>query len=257
MKKKSIFGNFISLMLVICCIGPYLYIFIKTFLQEQGGFTFEYYYKALFATSQFLAQFWKSLLYGIVIVTGQVMVSMFAGYGFAKCYFKGKNIMFMTLMILMIMPVQVTLVPNYMLMHQLDLLNTFYSIAFPAMFLPLGSFIMTQSFRAISNEVIDAARLDGCNLLQIIFKIAVPISKSGLICVILLAFLDSWNMVEQPIVFLKDFHDYPLSVALASIQTSEPAVQFVCCLLVMVPPLFLFTYFNQEIIEGIVIGREK
>lgn len=256
MKKKNIVGTLVSFLLVICCVGPYLYIFIKTFWQEQGGFTFEYYYKALFSTSQFLRQFWMSIFYGIVIVAGQVIISIFAGYGFAKCNFKGKNIMFMTLMVLMIMPVQVTLVPNYMLMYQLDLLNTFYAIAFPAMFLPLGTFIMTQSFRAISNEVIDAAKLDGCNLFQTLFKIAVPISKSGLICVVLLAFLDSWNMVEQPIVFLKDFHDYPLSVALASIQTSEQAVQFVCCLLVMLPPLFLFTYFNQEIIEGIAIGRE-
>ena len=257
MKRKNKTMSVISILLVSCCVGPYLYVFIKTFLQTDGGGTLEFYYKALFATSQFLRQFWKSLLYGILIVAGQVLVSIFAGYGFAKYHFKGKNVMFLMLMILMILPVQVTLVPNYMLMYQLELLDTFSSIALPAMFLPLGTFIMTQSFRAISSEIIDAAKLDGCNLFEIIFKIVVPITKNGIVCVALLAFLDSWNMVEQPIVFFKDFHDYPLSVALASIQIAEPAVQYVCCFLVILPPLFLFTYFNNEIIEGIAVGREK
>ena len=256
MKKKSMLGTLISLLLILCCVGPYLYLFIKTFWQGADGITFEYYYKALFETSQYLNQFWKSLLYAVVIVSVQVLVSIFAGYGFAKCDFKGKNVLFFMLMVLMIIPVQVTLVPNYMIMYESGFLNTFYSIALPVMFLPLGTFIMTQSFRAIPNEIIEAARLDGCNLLQIIFKIATPIAKNGLVCIILLGFLDCWNMVEQPIVYLEDFHDHPLAVALASVQPAEPQIQFVCCLLVILPPLFLFAFFNKEIVEGLAVERE-
>ena len=256
MKRKKLIGSCISLILIFICFAPYVYIFIKSFLQENGNFTLQYYYDAFLATSQFLLQFWRSLLYGLVIVIGQILVSIFAGYGFAKCHFRGKNAMFLVLMIFMIMPVQVTLVPNYMLMQDLNLLNTFYAIALPAIFVPLGTFIITQSFRSISNDVMDASRLDGCSLFQTIFRIAVPMSKSSVICVILLSFLDSWNMVEQPIVLLNDFRKYPLAVALASVQTEEPTVQLVCCLLVILPPLFLFSFFHRELLEGIAIGKE-
>ena len=82
-------------------------------------------------------------------------------------------------------------------------------------------------------------------------------NKSGLVCVTLLSILDGWNMVEQPIVYLKNFEDYPISVALATTSPTDSAVKLVCCMLVVLPPLFLFLYFNRELVEGIAIGGEK
>lgn len=257
MKKKNIFSGAVSLVLVFLCLAPFAYILFQGLLSDDGSLTAGYYYKVFLASPQYLFRFWKSLALSLVIAAGQVLASTLAGYGFAKCRFPGKNAMFFLLMALMIMPLQVTLVPNYMVLDKMGLLNTYYALALPAIFVPLGTFIMTQSFKAVPNEIIDAARLDGCGTLQVLWRIAIPMNKSGLVCTLLLSFLDGWNMVEQPMIYLKEFADYPISVALASVATENPTVQLVCCVLVMLPPVFLFAYFNQELVEGITLGREK
>lgn len=116
---------------------------------------------------------------------------------------------------------------------------------------------MTQSFRAVPNSYIEAARLDGCGTLGTLLRIAAPLSKSGLVCTMLLSFLDGWNMVEQPMVYLEDFSLYPISVGLASVPPSSPTIQLVACVLVALPPLFLFAFYNRELVEGITLGGEK
>ena len=103
----------------------------------------------------------------------------------------------------------------------------------------------------------EAARLDGCGTIGIICRISAPMNRAGMVCTLLLSFLDGWNMVEQPMVYLENFGRYPISVALASVPPEDPTVQLVCCILTVLPPLFLFTYFNRELVEGIALGGEK
>lgn len=257
MRKHHRLSAIVAFFLTLVCVVPFLYVFGMGLRSTQGGLTLEYYYEVFLAQSQYLVRFWKSLALSLCIAAGQVAVSTLAGYGFAKCRFPGKNVLFFLLMVLMIMPLQVTLVPNYLILSEIGLLDTYFALALPAIFLPLGTFIMTQSFKAIPNEVIDAAKVDGCGTWKVICRIATPINKSGLVCTMLLSFLDAWNMVEQPMVYLKDFAKYPISVALASVPPEDPTIQLVCCILVALPPLFLFSYFNRELVEGIAAGGEK
>ena len=257
MKVKCNLSHIIPIILTLFCVLPYLYILSRSFLSVDGSITLDYYYEVFLSETQYLLRFWKSLILATVIAVCQVIVSTLAGFGFAKCRFPGRNIIFFSPMVLMIMPLQVTLVPNYLMLEKLELLDTYYALALPAIFVPLGTFIMTQSFKSVSNDVIDAARLDGCGTLEVICRVATPMNKSGLVCTMLLSFLDGWNMVEQPIVYLKDFTKYPISVSLASVPPDDPAVQLVCCILVALPPLFLFAYYNQELVEGIAIGGDK
>ncbi len=257
MTKSGKIAQLIAVILVLICVSPFVYVFAKSFIGSDGSYTLTYYYKTFLGTSQYLVRFWKSLSLCICIAAGQVIASTLAGFGFAKFRFPGKNVVFFLLMILMIMPLQVTLVPNYIILDEMGLMNTYYALALPAIFVPLGTFIMTQSFKAVPNEVIEAAKLDGCGTLGILTRIAIPMNKSGLVCTMLLSFLDGWNMVEQPIVYIEEFIDLPLAVALASVPPEDPTVQLVCCILVILPPLFLFSYFNRELVEGIVIGKEK
>ena len=256
MTKSGKIAQIIAFLLVLLCITPYVYVFFGS-LTGPEGFTLEYYFKTFLGSTQFLVRFWKSLALCLCIAAGQVIASALAGFGFAKYHFPGKNVVFFLLMILMIMPLQVTLVPNYIILDEMGLMNTYRGLALPAIFVPLGTFIMTQSFKSIPNEVLEAAKLDGCGILGLLTRIAVPMNKSGLICTMLLSFLDGWNMVEQPIVYIEEFIDLPIAVALASVPPEDPTVQLVCCMLVIVPPLALFCYFNRELAEGIVIGREK
>ena len=257
MSKSGKIAQAVSILLVLLCVTPFVYVFIQSFIGSDGQFTLDYYYKTYLGTSQYLTRFWKSLLLCVCIAAGQVLASTLAGYGFAKCKFPGKNVFFFLLMILMIMPLQVTLVPNYIILDEMNLMNTYYALALPAIFVPLGTFIMTQSFKSIPNDIIEAAKLDGCSTMNILTKIAIPMNKSAIVCTMLLSFLDGWNMVEQPIVYIEEFIDLPISVALASVPPEDPTVQLVCCILVTLPPLFLFCYFNRELVEGIVIGKEK
>lgn len=249
-------SSLISPLLMALCVVPFVYILFQGFF-SGGAFTLHGYYQVYLAQTQYLARFWRSLLLCLIIALGQAAVSVLAGYGFAKCAFPGRNTIFFLLMLLMIMPLQVTLVPNYLMLDELNLIGTDHALIWPMVFAPLGTFIMTQCYRSISASIVEAAQLDGCTTLGIILRIAAPISKSGLVCAALLSFLDGWNMVEQPIIFLQDFDRYPLSVSLATTPPGDPILQLVCFVLVVIPPLLLFSYFQTELVEGIVIGGEK
>lgn len=256
MKKKTIGATTLTLCLTLLCLIPYVYIFFTSFFTSTGV-GFSAYYEVFLAENQYLLRFWKSLALSLVIAVAQLFVSTLAGYGFAKSKFPGKDALFFLLMVMMILPLQVTLVPNYLMLKELNLLNTVYALALPAIFIPLGTFIMTRSFQSVPNAIIEAARLDGCNSLGIIWHICVPMNKSGLVCTLLLSFLDSWNMVEQPMVYMEDVAQYPISVSLATTPSGDPKVQLVCCILAALPPLFLFANYKKELVEGISIGGEK
>ncbi len=257
MKKKKwlALGFALALFLAALCLAPFLYVLFSSVMTGKG-FTLKYYYDVFLATPKYLLRFWLSAGLALAIAGGQLIVSTLAGFGFAKCKFPGRNAIFFFLMVLMILPLQVTLVPNYIVLEKLRLLDTYKSLMLPAIFIPLGTFIMTQGFRAIPGEIIDAAKIDGCGTLQIILRVALPINKNGFVCTLLLSFLDGWNMVEQPIAYIKDASRWPLSVLLASTLPSNPTVRLVCCVLAIIPPLFLFVYFHQELVKGITLGKE-
>ena len=256
-EKRHVLSTLFAGIVIILCLVPFLVVFVGGFWQEETGVSVQAYYDVFLGSPRYLFRFWRSLGLCLCITAGQIVVSVMAGYGFAKCTFPGKGVMYFFLMILMVLPLQVTLVPNYIMLDQMDLLGTDGALILPGIFVPLGTFIITQSFRAVPDDVVDVARLDGCGLWRILLQVAVPIAKGGIVCAGLLAFLDAWNMVEQPIAYLKDFTRYPISVALAYVTPSESARQFVCCILVMLPPLFLFTCCHREMVEGIVFGEEK
>lgn len=248
--------SLVILLLAFVCVVPFLIVLLGS-LWSEGQFSVRAYYDVFLASPQYLYRFWKSMGLGIGIVIGQIIVSIMAGYGFAKCKFPGRNIIYFFLMILMILPIQVTLVPNYIMLDKLQMLGTAKALIFPAIFLPFGALLMNQGFKSVSDEIIDQAKVDGCNLAETILLIAVPMCKGSVICVGILSFLDAWNMVEQPIAYLKDFEQYPLAVALAYTSPDYSMCQFACCLLALLPPLALFAFFSKELVEGIVFGEEK
>lgn len=255
-KLRNILSGVFVLLLVIICVLPFIYIFLRSFIVFEKV-TLQAYYDVFLGSPKFLFRFWKSMGMSVCIAAGQLVVSVLAGYGFAKYKFKGRDILFFLLMVLMTLPVQVTLVPNFIMLNNLRLLDSYAALILPSIFVPLGTFILTQSFKSISESVIDAAMLDGCGVPRIITMVAVPMNKSGLVCVLLLSFLDAWNMVEQPVAYLKEFNQYPISVALAYTPPADPSIQMVCCILVVIPALFLFTLFNKELVEGIVLAEVK
>lgn len=234
---------------------PFCFLFLRSFW--DGGVTLQPYYDVFLSTSRYLDSFWRSLGLTCTVAVGQLAVSVPAGFCFAKRSFPGKRVLAFLLVVLLVLPVQVTLVPNYLMLKNLGLLNTYAALILPALFAPLGTFLLGQSFRSIPNALLDAARLDGCGTIGLLWRIVMPMRKGTMACVAILAFLDAWNMVEQPLAYLRSFQEYPLSVGLAYAAPQGVAVQMVCCLLAALPPLFLFAFFSQDLVDGIVLGEVK
>lgn len=260
MKKKermNPLATLVALAMGAVCVVPFAYILLRAGVGEDGSATGLNYYNVFLAEPYYLLRFFRSLALAAVVAVGNLVVSTLAGFGFAKFRFPGKNGMFFFLMVLMILPLQVTLVPNYQVLSAMGLLNTYAALALPAIFTPLSTFILTQTFRAVPGELLDAARLDGCSIWGLLLRVAVPMNKGGMACALLLSFLDGWNMVEQPIVYLDDFADYPIAVALSTVRTGSVGIQLAACALVMIPPVLLFAVYHRELTEGISLGRDK
>lgn len=213
--------------------------------------SFSQYSTVLLKSPEYLLKFWNSVFYVLPIVLFQLVVAAGASYCFARVETKFRSIVFFTYIILMLMPYQVTLVPNYIIMDKLSLLNTRWAIILPGIFSPFSVFILTKFMRRIPVSVVEAAKLDGAGEWQIFSKIYMPLCRSTLYSVAILVFIDYWNMVEQPLILLSDQELYPLSVFLSKINEGDTGIALAIAVIYMVPPVLLFLYSEDYLIDGI------
>ena len=251
-----IFSAAATALLLLAILVPFFQVLQGALFPQGTGFSLEAVYKVFLATPEYLLVFWRIIALCALMVGGQVVLSVLAGMGFAKYDFPGKKLWFFLLLVVMVLPLQVTLVPNFRILGTLNLLDTQWALVLPALFAPLGTFLMTQNFRAVPDEILEAAQLDGASTFTILWRILVPCGKNSLACVIVLTFLEAWNMVEQPMAYLKKPTQYPLSVSLATTGARDPAVQLACCLLALLPPLLLFLGLHKELVQGIALQED-
>ena len=209
-------------------------------------FSLEQYYQAFLRRPKFLRMFWNSLLITVPIVVTQSIVSLFASFAFAKLKFPFRDKLFFVFIILLILPSQVTMVPNYIVLQQLGLLDSLAALILPSAFTAFGVCLLRQYMRYIPDETIEAARIDGAGTFKILFQIVVPQVRGGIASMMILTFIDAWNMVEQVIVFITDREKYPLSVALSEFSDSDVGIVFACGVIFMIPPLLLYLYHSKE-----------
>ena len=219
--------------------------------------SFEAYFQLLLSRPDYLVKFWNSLWLTVTIVGGQVVISSLAGYSFSKLKFRGSSTLFYLVIVMMMMPYQVTLVSNFIVLEKLRLVGKYVAVILPMVFYSFGVFLMKQSFDAVPDEVLDASAIDGASEVQQLISMALPMSKPGLGSLIILGFLDAWNMVELPLVLLGDRSQYPLSIFLAQIITDNMALGFSCSVLALIPPLLVFLFFEDELVEGIMFSNLK
>lgn len=212
---------------------------------------FDQYENVLFKNPQYLLKFWNSMILTVPIVVFQIFVALLASYGFARFSGKLRSIVFFTYVILMLMPYQVTLVPNYLVSEWLGLLDTRLAIILPGIFSPFAVFILTKFMRRIPYAIIEAAKLDGAGEIQMFFRICLPMSKGIIYSVAILIFIDYWNMVEQPLVLIKNTDLHPLSVFLSQINTGDSALAFAVASIYMIIPILTFLYSEDYIVEGV------
>lgn len=268
MKKSKLIIKYTMLCLLTAVfLFPVIYMIACSFMQEsqvismldftKGEYkglniipekaTLLQHYQVYFRRPEFLLKFWNSVIMTLPTVAGQVIVSVLAAFAFAKLRFPFRDKLFFLYIILLILPLQVTLVPNYIILEKLDLMNSFLAVILPGTFSAFGICLLRQSIMYIPDASIEAARIDGAGCIRIFTSIILPQIKGGLITLVLLCFIDNWNIVEQPLIYFDSSAMYPLSVSMSEISTSTQSVIFACGVMFMIPPLLIFTYGHKDI----------
>ena len=215
--------------------------------------SFSQYGTVLLRSPDYLFKFWNSVVLVVPITVLQTVFALLASYGFARFQTRARSFLFFVYIVIMLMPYQVTLVPNFLVADFLGILDTRWAIWLPGIFSPFAVFILTKFMRRVPKAVIEAAKLDGAGEWQIFSRVMVPMARNIIVSVLLLVFIDYWNMVEQPLVLLTgDAVDlYPLSVFLSKINTGDAGLAFAVATVYLVIPLSVFLYFEDELVEGV------
>ena len=214
--------------------------------------SFEQYFKVLILSPEYMLKFWNSFLYVVPIVVFQLAVASLASYGFARYRGKVREVIFFSYIILMLMPYQVTLVPNYLVSNWLNIIDTRWAIWLPGFFSPFAVYMLTKYMRRIPKSIYEAAEIDGAGEWQIFTRICLPNCRGGLASIAILLFIDYWNMVEQPLILLSNDQLHPLSVFLSKINSGEISLAFAVAVIYMVLPMMVFLYGEEYLVEGIV-----
>ncbi|WP_413006792.1 carbohydrate ABC transporter permease [Paenibacillus sp. 1P03SA] len=219
--------------------------------------TLEQYGEVLIHSPRFMRMFWNSVFLVVPIIAGQTAVAALAAYAFSKLRFRGREPLFLVYVLTMLMPFQVTLVPNYIMADKLGLLHSPGAIILPGIFAAFGVFMLRQYMLHIPYAYIEAAKIDGAGHWRIFSTIIIPMVKPGISALVVLLFVDYWNMVEQPLIFLDDPLEQPLSVYLSRVNQGERGIAFAASMLYMTPMVLLFLYAETNFIEGIQLSGIK
>lgn len=211
----------------------------------------EQYKTVLFKSPDYLFKFWNSLIYSVPIALLQIYFAMGASYAFARMRGKLKNVLFFVYTMICLMPYQVTLVPNYLVSDWLNIINTRWAIWLPGISSPFAVYLLTKSIKRIPKALYEAAKVDGANEFTMFTKICLPLCKGPMFSVGILIFIDYWNMVEQPLILLKDDKLQPLSIFLSRINSGEIGLAFAVAVIYMIPCVLLFLYGEDYLVEGI------
>lgn len=213
--------------------------------------TLRSYVELLLDSPDFFVMFWNSCRQVFPILAGQILIGMPAAWAFARFRFRGRRILFFLYMLLMIMPFQVTMVSNYIVLSKLSLMDTHLALIVPGIFSTFPVFIMEKFFKAIPEAVLDAAKVDGAGDLQIFMKIGLPLGMPGIMSSSILCFLEYWNAIEAPMTFLKTKSKLPLSLYLPDITTEQLSVSFTASVVMMIPAILIFAWGRDYLQQGI------
>ena len=215
------------------------------------------YYTVLIKRLKFLLMFWNSVKLVLPIILGQTAVASMAAYAFSRLRFRGRDALFFIYIIVMMMPFQVSLVPNYIIADKLGLIGNSLSIILPGIFGSFGVFLMRQFMAAIPDSYCESARVDGAGHWIIFARIVLPMTKAGIAALLILLFADNWNMVEQPIIFLQNANLQPLSLFLSEVNSGERGIAFAASTVYMAPMLLIFLLGSDYLVQGIQLSGLK
>lgn len=202
--------------------------------------TLAQYREFLLQSPAYLRMFWNSVLLIVPILLGQLVVSVLAAYAFERSRWKYKEVAFAVYLVILLMPMQVTLVPNYITADLLGLLNSYWAIILPAMFHPLGVFLLRLQMKGFDRSWVEAAQDCGASEWQIFRRVILPNLRPGIMIVLVLTVAEYWNIIDQAIVFLDTTVKQPLSVSLSQMLAGENGIFFAASCVYVLPVLLVF-----------------
>ncbi|MCD6254064.1 MAG: carbohydrate ABC transporter permease [Thermotogae bacterium] len=217
-------------------------------------------YKELFASVKFGRPFMNTVIVASSITFLSLLVSSMAGYAFAKFRFKGRDRLFFLILATLMVPGQMTMIPVFLLLRQLGLLNTYTGLILPGVASAFNIFFMRQFIMSVPNELIEAAKMDGAKESFIYFWIILPLSKPALTTIAIFTFTGSWNSFLWPLIIAQDERMYTLPVAvsvLAGQYGENLGIQMAGSCIVIAPILVFFLFVQRYFIKGIALTGLK
>ena len=212
-------------------------------------------YKQMLSKIPIGRSFFNSLFVSSVITFGVLVFGSMVGYALSRLEFKGRNLIFYIIIFTMTLPFQITLIPQYILMVKLGWVDTYWALIVPYLMNALGIIMFRQYFKSIPQDLIDAARLDGCGELKIIFKILWPNSVPALVTIGIITFMASWNEVLWPLIVIRNDHlmTMPQLVTLFAVggaAESQLGVKLAAATMLALPIVIAYLFFQKYFIES-------
>lgn len=217
-------------------------------------------FQKVFAMIPFARYYLNTAFVTIIPTIITVITAAMAGFGFAKYKFKGAKVLFWLILATMMVPYPVTIVPLYVMAHQVGLVNTYTGLIVVGLSSAFGIFLMRQFILSLPDSLLDAARIDGCNEFRIFFSLILPLTKPALATLTLFTFTSHWNSYIWPLMIINSDHLRTLSIAIPLFNgqyEQYPNLVYAASLMSLLPILLLFIFTQRFFVEGITVSGLK
>ncbi len=273
MKKKrswsffSVLGLLIIILTAASCIAPFLYMVIMSFTQSTslmlrwedihfGDFSN---YRYVLTQSSFARALLNSIIVVVCACFFNCLIASMAAYGFEKKNFPGKELIFRLYLITMMIPSQVTMIPIFIIMNKMGLLNTYFSLIV-LLINAFGVFLIRQFMAGVPDELLDAAQVDGCPEYRIFLQIVLPLIRPVLVSLVVFTFVSAWNDFLWPLVSTSKMEMYTLTIALSLLKTQYVANYgyiMTGATITFLFPFVLYVFLQKQFVEGIALSGIK
>jgi len=229
----------------------------KRILLIPNPVTLEQYAGVLINQPSFLVLIINSIKITLPVTAGALLFGMLTAYGFTLWQWKYKERLFLVFIVVMLMPLQAVLVPNYIIAAIFGIQRSYLAIILPGIFSPFGVFLARQSMKVVPSAYFESAKIDGAGNLQIFFYILIPQLKSTIAALCMLTFIEYWNVVEQAVIFIVDYRLEPLSVYLSRLADGRTALIFAASCVYMFLPIWFLLSGQSDLEKGIELSGVK
>lgn len=217
-------------------------------------------FRYVLGNALFPTWFLNSTIVALVTVASNLVFCSLAGYAFARMRFRGSTIVFVAMMATLVVPFQLTMIPTFLIMRHLGLINTLGALIVPWLVTPFGVFLLRQFFLSVPREIEEAARIDGCSRLKVLFTVVLPLARPALATLAVLTFLSVWNDLSWPIIAISSEPHFTLQLGLTTFQgqhRTQWSAVMAGNVITVAPVLLAFLFAQRTFIQSLTSSAVK